>query len=274
MEDKIKVVNKKSLSFNSTIDVKFKVDEIKRLLNITARWMTENKIEGKPKPFWGYMVALEAHGLELSKNINIYNLDEEGKRLGFEDIFDVWRSYKLARRKRAMDFNREAVAKGPYPFLDQVINELVDAAYKYLSNIHKVVYSFVSAHNTNIYHLTTAMGFVHEVMIPFGSSLIYELHFNNSTSKFSIKVLYDGAEINIENTKFLAKFEDKFNIYKQNNNLKETPQASSDKDNEGKCLKVIFTLLVGIMICSLFLGIMGKEKEAPIELISKKRKSN
>ena len=66
-------------------------------------------------------------------------MDEEGKRLGFKDIFDVWRTYKLARRRRAMDFKREAIIRGPFPHLNQIIEELVDAVIKYSTNKQKVL---------------------------------------------------------------------------------------------------------------------------------------
>ena len=137
-----------------------------------------------------------------------------------------------------------------------------------------IFYSFVSAHNTNIYHLTTALGYIHEVMIPFGSSLIYELHYDNEVKKFYIKVLYDGKEISIENTKFLARFEDKLKAYKQTHNFLETLDNSENKVNEGIYLNVILALLVFIMICSLILGVMAKEKDAQIENSPKKQKRN
>ena len=106
-----------------------------------------------------------------------------------------------------MDLKREAIINGPYSHIDSIIEELADAAYKYNNGQLDKVYSFLSAHNTNIYTLTTALGFIHEEIVPFASSLIFELHLNEKTNKFSIKVLYQGNEIKITNHHIMNYFE-------------------------------------------------------------------
>ena len=118
------------------------------------------------------------------------------------------------------------------------------------------------------------MGYIHEVMVPFGSSLIYELHYDNEVKKFYIKVLYDGKEISIENTKFLAKFEDKLNAYKQTHNLLEKLENFENKVNDDIDLKTILSLSVFIMICSLIFYSYGKRKESASKNTPKKQSSN
>ena len=80
-EDKFEVIDKKSLSFNSTIDVSFKVEEVQSILRKADSWMAKHKFDGNlchwiftylgtPKSLWSYLVALESHEIPISSNIS------------------------------------------------------------------------------------------------------------------------------------------------------------------------------------------------------------